>query len=69
MNESEFSTSLNWFDEEFKEKLALDVFDHEFPKHMGHMTIRTEKHNILILRVETFGQRFIRFLTISIQHL
>lgn len=50
MDEREFLTSVNWFDDEFLNVLRVDVFKYDFGKDAGYAQIRTDRYNILILR-------------------
>ncbi len=43
---------LTWFDDEMNQTLAVDVYAHPFPTEQGHMTIRQDPCDILILKVE-----------------
>jgi hypothetical protein len=41
---------LRWFDSEFKSVLGVDIYEHEFPRDAGHLRIKTERYDILIMR-------------------
>jgi len=47
-----FPRSLNWFDEEFKSALKIDVYKYEFNHFIGYTVISTKNIDVLILRVE-----------------
>jgi len=44
---------LNWFDNEFKRSLGVDVFDYPSPSTNGFEHFTTELYDILLLRTET----------------
>jgi Putative capsular polysaccharide synthesis protein len=41
---------LNWFDYEFKPVMGVDVYEHEFPHDAGHVRIKTDRYDILVMR-------------------
>jgi hypothetical protein len=43
---------LTWFDMEMKQTLGIDVYEHPFPKHRGHLTIKKGVFELLILKLE-----------------
>lgn len=49
-NKFDHHDGLNWFDGEFKPVLGVDIYEHEFPRDAGHLRIKTEHYDILIMR-------------------
>jgi hypothetical protein len=44
--------ALEWFDEEFKPMLGVDVYEHEFPRDSRCLRIRRGPYDILLMRVD-----------------
>lgn len=48
----EHSLPLNWFDEEMKQILGIDVYEYSFPKDKGYLTIKKGNIELLIIKLE-----------------
>jgi hypothetical protein len=47
------SIPLNWFDNNFKPFLGIDVYEYPFPKEQGYLKINKDNMDLLILKLET----------------
>lgn len=52
LNSPGYLLPLNWFDDEFKPVLGIDVYSYEFPKSKGYQVIRKDHVEVLILKLE-----------------
>lgn len=43
---------LNWYDEEFKRFLGIDVFEYDFDKEKGFCFINKDNYNIMVIQME-----------------
>jgi hypothetical protein len=43
---------LNWFDDELKQTLGIDVYKYKFPKEDGHLEIREGRIELLVIKTE-----------------
>ncbi|MCA1607340.1 MAG: putative capsular polysaccharide synthesis family protein, partial [Acidobacteria bacterium] len=44
------SSTLRWFDDEFKSVLGIDVYNYDFPRDRGYLRIDTQRYQVLIMR-------------------
>lgn len=44
---------LDWFDNQFKLYLGIDIYEHPFPKEQGFLRIKKDNVDLLILKLET----------------
>ncbi|HEX8687059.1 MAG TPA: putative capsular polysaccharide synthesis family protein, partial [Pyrinomonadaceae bacterium] len=49
--------SLNWFDEEFKPSLGIDVYEHPFPREAGFRRIDSGAYEVLVMRHDLDDRR------------
>jgi hypothetical protein len=52
VSEYRHEVPLIWFDNEIKQTLGVDVYEHEFPKERGHMEIRKGRIELLVIKTE-----------------
>ncbi len=46
------TVGINWFDEELKRHIGVDVYDYEFDKKQGYTVIEKDKLNIMVIQLE-----------------
>lgn len=52
LNNYPHSVPLTWFDEEMKRSLAIDIYEYNFPKEDGYLSINKHPFELLIIKCE-----------------
>lgn len=64
---------LEWFDFEIRDLFGIDVYDHPFPQEQGYQIIRTDRVELLLLKLEQlntcFRPAFHEFLGVDVSSL